>query len=99
MGVHFGLLSDAGGVDFLLRADCRDFYEDLVRCELEGIFNVGLIFRFGGRSDNQACGTIFDEGGVEDDIGGEFVNGESGEDVVDRVVVTASLIEVVKEGL
>ena len=36
---------------------------------------------------------------MEDDIGGDFVNRESGEDVLDRIVVTASLIEVVKEGL
>ena len=49
MGVHLGLLCDAGGVEFLLRADRRDFYGGLVRCELEGIVDVGLICRFGGR--------------------------------------------------
>ena len=36
---------------------------------------------------------------MENDVGGKFVNGESGEDVLDRVVVMASLIEVVNEGL
>ena len=34
---------------------------------------------------------------MKDDIGGDFVKGESGEDVLDRLVVTASLIEVVNE--
>ena len=36
---------------------------------------------------------------MKGDIRGEFVNGKSGEDVLDRVVVAASLIEVVKESL
>ena len=33
MGIHLGLLCDACGVEFLLRADRKDFYGGLVRCK------------------------------------------------------------------
>ena len=32
MSIHLRLLCDAGGVEFVLRADCRDFDVGLVRC-------------------------------------------------------------------
>ena len=49
MGIHLGLLGDAGGLEFLLWASCRDFDGGLMRCKLERIVNVGLMCRFGGR--------------------------------------------------
>ena len=70
-----------------------------MQCKFARIVDVGLICWFGGRRDEGACYTIFAEGGVEDNIMCKFVNKESGEDVLNGVVETASLIEVLKESL
>lgn len=99
MCVHLLLLGDASCAEFLLGGDGRNFNGRLMGSKLGGVVNVCLVCWFGGRRDEGARGTIFTKRGMKNDVWSKFVDRESGEDVLDGVVESASVMEVWEKGV
>ena len=89
MGIHLGLLGDSSGLEFLMRSNGWDFDGGLVWSKLERIVDVGLMCKARWRGDERAGSTVGTEGSVEGNIQGKFMNGKSGKNSLDGVVVSA----------
>ena len=88
VGIHLGLLGDAGGIEFLMRSNRRNLDRWLVRGLLEGIVDVRLMRGTRRRGNEGASFAVCAICGIEGYVWCELLKGKGGEKALDLIVMS-----------